>query len=166
MLAAIWAQDEQGTIGKENRLPWHLPNDLKFFKQMTEDNTIVMGRKTFEGMGSRPLPNRQTIVLTRDKGYQAEGVTVFHTVEEVLEYARSFAGITFISGGSAVYEDFLPYCDVLYRTVIHHSFEGDTKFPAVAWDDWTLINLSEGEQDENNRYAYQFETYQRKVTAE
>lgn len=166
MLAAIWAQDEQGTIGKKNRLPWHLPNDLKFFKQMTEDNTIVMGRKTFEGMGSRPLPNRQTIVLTRDKGYQAEGVTVFHTVEEVLEYARSFAGITFISGGSAVYEDFLPYCDVLYRTVIHHSFEGDTKFPAVAWDDWTLINLSEGEQDENNRYAYQFETYQRKVTAE
>lgn len=166
MLAAIWAQDEQGTIGKKNRLPWHLPNDLKFFKQMTEDNTIVMGRKTFEGMGSRPLPNRQTIVLTRDKGYQAEGVTVFHTVGEVLEYARSFAGITFISGGSAVYEDFLPYCDVLYRTVIHHSFEGDTKFPAVAWDDWTLINLSEGEQDENNRYAYQFETYQRKVTAE
>ncbi|OTN90440.1 dihydrofolate reductase [Enterococcus sp. 7E2_DIV0204] len=166
MLAAIWAQDEQGTIGKKNRLPWHLPNDLKFFKQMTEDNTIVMGRKTFEGMGSRPLPNRQTIVLTRDKGYQAEGVTVFHTVGEVLEYARSFAGITFISGGSAVYEDFLPYCDVLYRTVIDHSFEGDTKFPAVAWDDWTLINLSEGEQDENNRYAYQFETYQRKVTAE
>lgn len=166
MLAAIWAQDEQGTIGKENRLPWHLPNDLKFFKQMTEDNTIVMGRKTFEGMGSRPLPNRQTIVLTRDKGYQAEGVTVFHTVEEVLEYARSFAGITFISGGSAVYEDFLPYCDVLYRTVIHHSFEGDTTFPAVAWDEWTLINLSEGEPDENNRYAYQFETYQRKVTAE
>ncbi|EOI00468.1 dihydrofolate reductase [Enterococcus moraviensis ATCC BAA-383] len=166
MLAAIWAQDEEGTIGKENRLPWHLPNDLKFFKQMTEDNTIVMGRKTFEGMGSRPLPNRQTIVLTRDREYQAKGVIVLHTIEEVLDYAKSFSGITFISGGSAVYEDFLPYCDVLYRTVIHHSFEGDTKFPFVDWDDWALINLSMGAQDEANHYAYQFETYQRKVNTD
>ncbi|WP_086313087.1 dihydrofolate reductase [Enterococcus sp. 7F3_DIV0205] len=166
MLAAIWAQDEKGTIGKENRLPWHLPNDLKFFKQMTEDNTIVMGRKTFEGMGSRPLPNRQTIVLTRDKGYRAKGVIVFHTIDEVLDYAKTFAGITFIAGGSAVYEDFLPYCDVLYRTVIHHIFDGDTKFPTVAWDDWTLINLSEGSKDEKNSYDYQFETYQRKVAAD
>ncbi|EOL44345.1 dihydrofolate reductase [Enterococcus caccae] len=166
MLAAIWAQDEKGTIGKDDRLPWHLPNDLKFFKQMTEDNTIVMGRKTFEGMGSRPLPNRQTIVLTRDRTYHAKGVLVFHTVEEVLEYAKTFAGITFIAGGSAVYEDFLPHCDVLYRTVIHHSFDGDTKFPPVAWEEWTLINLSEGEKDEENNYDYQFETYQHKVTAE
>lgn len=166
MLAAIWAQDEQETIGKENQLPWHLPNDLKFFKQMTEGNTIVMGRKTFEGMGGRPLPNRQTIVLTRDNAYQIQGVIVFHTVDEVLDYAKNFSGITFIAGGSAVYEDFLPYCDVLYRTVIHHSFDGDTKFPPVAWDDWTMINLSEGTQDDENSYAYQFETYQRKVAAD
>ncbi|ALS00637.1 dihydrofolate reductase [Enterococcus silesiacus] len=166
MLAAIWAQDEQGTIGKENRLPWHLPNDLKFFKQMTEDNTIVMGRKTFEGMGSRPLPNRQTIVMTKDKGYQAEGVNVAHTVAEVLDYAKTFSGITFIAGGSAIYKDFLPYCDVLYRTVLHHTFDGDTKFPDVSWENWTLINLSEGVQDEENTYAYQFETYQRKVATE
>ncbi|MGX7262584.1 dihydrofolate reductase [Enterococcus crotali] len=166
MLAAIWAQDEQGTIGKDNRLPWHLPNDLKFFKQMTEDNTIVMGRKTFEGMGSRPLPNRQTIVMTRDEAYRAEGVNVVHSIAEVLDYAKSFSGITFIAGGSAIYKDFLPYCDVLYRTVIHHSFDGDTKFPAVSWDDWALINLSEGIQDEENTYSYQFETYQRKVATE
>ncbi|MEI5988541.1 dihydrofolate reductase [Enterococcus termitis] len=166
MLAAIWAQDEQGTIGKDNRLPWHLPNDLKFFKQMTEDNTIVMGRKTFEGMGSRPLPNRQTIVMTRDEAYCAEGVNVVHSIAEVLDYAKAFSGITFIAGGSAIYKDFLPYCDVLYRTVIHHSFDGDTKFPTVSWDDWALINLSEGIQDEENTYSYQFETYQRKVATE
>lgn len=166
MLAAIWAQDEQGTIGKENRLPWHLPNDLKFFKQMTEDNTIVMGRKTFEGMGSRPLPNRQTIVLTRDKTYNPCEVIVLHTVVEVLDYAKNFSGITFIAGGSAVYKDFLPYCDVLYRTVIHHSFAGDTSFPPVDWEDWTLINLSEGVKDQENTYAHQFETYQRKVSVD
>ncbi|MBO0469246.1 dihydrofolate reductase [Enterococcus sp. DIV0242_7C1] len=166
MLAAIWAQDEQGTIGKNNRLPWHLPNDLKFFKQMTEDNTIVMGRKTFEGMGGRPLPNRQTIVMTRDKDYQASGVIVVHDIDEVLAYAQEFSGITFIAGGSAVYEEFLPYCDVLYRTVINHTFDGDSVFPEVSWEDWTLINLSPGEQDEQNHYPYQFETYQRKVCPE
>ena len=67
MLIAIWAQDKNGLIGKENHLPWHLPNDLRFFKETTINHTLVMGRKTFEGMGGRPLPNRQTIVLTRDK---------------------------------------------------------------------------------------------------
>lgn len=162
MLAAIWAQDEQGTIGKANQLPWHLPNDLKFFKQMTENNTIVMGRKTFEGMGSRPLPNRKTIVMTRDQNFTADGVIIVHTVDEVLEYAQSFSGLTFISGGAAIYQEFLPYCNVLYRTVINHTFDGDSAFPPVTWDDWTLINLSEGEKDEKNPYSYQFETYQRK----
>lgn len=163
MLAAIWAQDEQGLIGKDEYMPWHLPNDLKFFKQMTEDNSIVMGRKTFEGMGSKPLPNRKTIVLTSDRSYQAQGAIIMHSVEEVLAYAKEFAGITFIAGGSVVYKNFLPYCDVLYRTVIQHSFEGDTYFPPVDWDEWTLINLSEGEQDQKNNYPYQFETYQRKT---
>ncbi|HGF7665430.1 TPA: dihydrofolate reductase, partial [Enterococcus faecium] len=114
MLAAIWAQDENGLIGKEDRLPWRLPNDLKFFKQMTEANTLVMGRKTFEGMGSRPLPNRQTIVLTRDPSYTAEGVHVMHSVEEVLALEKETDGIFFIAGGSAVYQEFLPFCTILY----------------------------------------------------
>lgn len=78
MLAAIWAQDEQGVIGKEGKLPWHLPNDLKFFKEKTIHNTLVLGRATFEGMGCRPLPNRTTIVLTSNPDYRAEGVLVMH----------------------------------------------------------------------------------------
>ncbi|WP_165005878.1 MULTISPECIES: dihydrofolate reductase [unclassified Enterococcus] len=161
MLAAIWAQDENGLIGKEDRLPWRLPNDLKFFKQMTESNILVMGRKTFEGMGGRPLPNRQTIVLTRDPDYQAEGVTVMHSVEEVAAFEKETDGIIFIAGGSAIYKEFLPLCTVLYRTVIHHTFDGDTYFPPVDWSEWSLINQSQGEVDENNLYAHQFETYQR-----
>lgn len=166
MIVAIWAQDEQGLIGKNNKLPWRLPNDLKFFKQMTENNTIVMGRNTFEGMGGRPLPNRKTIVMTRDTTFFAEGVLVMHSIEEVLEYAERFSGITFIAGGAKIYTDFLPHCDVLYRTVIKHTFEGDTYFPEVDWDNWTMINLSEGEQNDDNAYPYQFETYQRKVASE
>ncbi|MFS0952377.1 dihydrofolate reductase [Enterococcus thailandicus] len=161
MLAAIWAQDENGLIGKNDQLPWRLPNDLKFFKQTTESNILVMGRKTFEGMGSRPLPNRQTIVLTHDKNYQAEGVTIMHELEEVLAFEKEADGIVFIAGGAAIYQEFLPYCSILYRTVIQHVFEGDTYFPAVNWEDWSLINVSTGEVNDVNPYAHQFETYQR-----
>ncbi|MEY8444884.1 dihydrofolate reductase [Enterococcus ratti] len=162
MLAAIWAQDENGLIGKEDKLPWRLPSDLKFFKQMTKENTLVMGRKTFEGMGSRPLPNRQTIVMTRDQNYQADHVTVMHDLEEVLQYEQKTDGILFIAGGSVIYKEFLPFCTVLYRTVIHHSFKGDTYFPDIDWNKWSLINISQGKTDEKNPYAHQFETYQRK----
>ncbi|WP_265456934.1 dihydrofolate reductase [Enterococcus sp. HY326] len=161
MLAAIWAQDEKGLIGKDETLPWHVPNDLKFFKHMTENNTVVMGRKTFEGMGKRPLPNRQTIVLTSDENYQVEGVKVFHDIEAVLSYAEENEGITFIAGGSVVFKEFLPYCTILYRTVIGHVFEGDTYFPNLDWDEWHLVSVSEGEIDEKNRYSQSYETYQR-----
>lgn len=162
MLAAIWAQDTNGLIGKDDKLPWHLPVDLKFFKQMTENNTIVMGRKTFEGMGKRLLPNRKTIIMTRDQDYQVEGAQVVHTVEAVFEYAAQFEGITFIAGGSSIYQDFLPFCDVLYRTEIEHEFAGDAYFPQVDWDDWMLINVSHSDPDEENEYGCSFETYQRK----
>lgn len=163
MLAAIWAQDENGLIGKDDKLPWHLPNDLAFFKSTTENNTIVMGRTTFEGMGKRPLPNRRTIVLTSNRHYQAEGVAVMHSLQEVLDYAETFEGITFITGGASVYQEFLPSCTVLYRTVIHESFEGDTFFPPVNWDEWTMINISEGLVDDKNSFKHSFETYQRKA---
>ena len=109
MLATIWAQDEEGLIGKDDALPWRLPNDLSFFRNTTENNTIVMGRKTFEGMNKRPLPNRHTIVLTSDTSYQAEGIQVMHTVEEVLAYLESYDGIVFITGGANVYRQFFPH---------------------------------------------------------
>lgn len=161
MLAAIWAQDEQGLIGKDNKLPWYLPNDLKFFKQMTENNTIVMGRKTFEGMGGKALPNRETLILTHNTAYHADGVKVLHDVNEVVEYAVQAEGITFVAGGSTIYKELLPYCSVLYRTVIDCEFEGDSYFPKIDWDQWHLISVSDGEVDEKNLYPHCFETYQR-----
>ena len=163
MLAAIWAQDMHGLIGQNDQLPWHLPNDLNFFKTTTENNTIVMGRTTFEGMGKRPLPNRQTIVLTSDRTYQAAGVLVMHSKAEVVAYAEAFEGITFITGGAKVYAEFVDVCSVLYRTVIFEEFTGDTYFPAINWDEWTMINISEGLLDDKNIYKHSFETYQRKA---
>ena len=162
MLAALWAEDLQGIIGKDQTLPWHLPNDLKYFKEMTIGKTIVMGRTTFEGMGSRPLPNRQTIVLTRNPDYHAEGITVMHSVEEVLAYAQTNEQITMIIGGSVVFQDFIPYYDLLYRTVIEENFSGDTYFPFLEWQDWELVSSIPGVTDEQNVYSHRFETYQRK----
>lgn len=161
MLAAIWAQDENGLIGQNDKLPWHLPDDLQFFKQMTENNVIVMGRKTFEGMGKRLLPNRQTIVLTSDTSYNGEGAMVMHSVDDVLAFSESFEGITFITGGGEIYKSFLPYIDVLYRTLIKSTFEGDTYFPYLDWEEWNIVSTSEGKVDDNNLFAHDFETYQR-----
>lgn len=162
MLAALWAEDLQGVIGKDQTLPWHLPNDLKYFKEMTIGKTIIMGRTTFEGMGSRPLPNRQTIVLTRNPDYQAEGVTVMHSVDDVLAYAKTKEEPTMIIGGAVVFQDFLPYYDLLYRTVIEENFSGDTYFPSLEWQDWELVSSIPGGVDEKNHYAHRFETYRRK----
>lgn len=161
MLIAIWAQDNQALIGKNNRLPWHLPNDLQFFKNTTINHTLVMGRKTFEGMGGRPLPKRQTIVLTRDRNYQAENVLVMHSVAEVLDYSEKQAQITFIAGGSAIYKAFLPYCDKVYRTYINESFVGDAYFPTIDWRQWLLVDRQQGPQDEKNPYEYYYEKYNR-----
>jgi len=161
MLAAIWAQDENGLIGKNGVLPWHLPDDLQFFKQMTENNVVVMGRTTFEGMDKKLLPNRQTIVLTSNKDYDGNGALVLNSVEEVLAFADEFEGITFIIGGGVVFKFFLSHIDVLYRTLIKDKFEGDTYFPYLDWEDWNIVSTSEGNVDDKNIYPHDFETYQR-----
>lgn len=161
MLGALWAQDVNGLIGKDQGLPWYLPNDLKYFKEQTIGKTIVMGRKTFEGMGSKPLPNRQTIVLTKNHAYEAAGVTIMHTVEEVLAYAEKQAEIVMIIGGGVIFKDFMPYYDLLYKTVIEETFLGDTYFPPVDWSKWQRISFVKGTLDEKNKYPHHFEVYER-----
>lgn len=168
MLAAIWAQDRKGLIGKENKLPWHLPNDLLFFKTMTEDSTIVMGRKTFEGMGKQPLPNRETIVLTSQVEYEVpSGVKVMHQTNEVIAYAEQSANLVFITGGADIYQQFLPQTDILYRTMVEETFEGDSYFSEVDWSQWELVAQAAGKTDEKNLYPHQHEMYSRcKKTSE
>ncbi|EOT29652.1 dihydrofolate reductase [Enterococcus saccharolyticus] len=162
MLVALWAQDKNGLIGKDNQLPWHLPADLKFFKETTIGKTIVMGRKTFEGMGKRVLPNRQTIVLTRDENYQSDGVLVMHTVEEVLDYANKVNHPVYIIGGALIFKDYLPYCDELLCTLIDEEFDGDIYMPTIDWSQWQLVQTTEGIVDEKNRYAHRYQTFARK----
>lgn len=144
--------DEEQLIGKDNALPWHLPADLKFFKMMTTNHTVVMGRKTFESIG-KPLPNRRNIVLTRDVNWNNPyGVETFSSIEELLEQLDP-AEKTFIIGGANLYEQALPYVEEMLITQVHHRFEGDTYFPAFNKAAWMINVLDRCASDEKNEYA-------------
>lgn len=162
-ITLIWAMARNGTIGRDNQLPWRLPADLKFFKEQTTGKTMVMGRKTWESMGSRPLPNRKSVVLTGDHGYQAEGAEVVHSVEEALQYANG--GELMVIGGAAVFQAFVPLADRLLVTRIDEEIEGDVFFPKIDWSEFKLVKETEGIRDEKNPYHYRFLTYERGTQA-
>ena len=161
MLIYIWAQDEQGLVGKDNTLPWRLPNDLKFFKEVTMGQTMLMGRKTFEGMGSRLLPGRQTILLTRSNDYEVPGAEVVTDIDAIIEDSKHED--IYVCGGAEVYRLLKDHVELLYCTRIHHTFEGDTYFPTdFPWGDFIKVKSLEGEMDEKNLYPHTFEIYERK----
>ena len=140
MLIYIWAQDEQGLVGKDNTLPWRLPNDWKFFKEVT--------------MG-------QTILLTRSDDYEVPGAEVVTDVKEIVEDAKHED--IYVCGGAEVYRLLKDHVELLYCTRIHHTFEGNTYFPTdFPWGDFVKVKSLEGEVDEKNVYPHTFEIYERK----
>ncbi len=159
-ITLIWAQDQNRLIGKDNDMPWKLPADMAYFKQQTQHKTIVMGRKTWESFGSKPLPNRRNIVLTRDPKFTVDGGEVVHTPEQALELTSSEDEVMII-GGSQIYKLFLEHADRLLVTQIEHEFEGNTFFPEVNWSEWKLESSTQGPKDEKNVYDYRFEQYVR-----
>ena len=122
-IIAVWAEDEKGLIGKDNHLPWKNPKDLKHFKETTINKTIVMGSKTFEGLGKKALPNRTTIVLSQDLDYQADNVIICHSIEDALNITNDDL---YIVGGKAIYRAFSPHLTNLIKTEIKGSYDGDT----------------------------------------
>jgi dihydrofolate reductase len=136
-ISLITAMTEAGVIGLEGKLPWHIPEELQYFKAMTLNKPIVMGRKTFESMGKRPLPNRINIILTHDASFEATGCTVVHSVEALLEQFKEQEEIMIIGGGE-IYKQFLPLASQLYITLIHEEYKGDTYFPPIEWSHWAL----------------------------
>lgn len=161
MITAIWAQDVNGLIGSNGKLPWHLPADLAFFKEMTMGSTMIMGRKTFEGMGSRPLPGRQTIVITRDKDYKADGVIVANAVTDALSTANALGNEIFIVGGAAVYREFMPFTYRIMATKVHGEFLGDTYMDPINKDEFVLTAIHHKHPDELNKNSMTWETYER-----
>jgi dihydrofolate reductase len=133
-LALIVAMTDAGVIGKDNALPWRLPEDLARFKQLTMGHAILMGRKTFESIG-RPLPGRKNIVLTRDPQFKKDGVVVAHDWEAALREAERPSGRLFVIGGAEIFKEALRRIELtrIYFTLIHASIDGDTFFPDMAW---------------------------------
>ncbi|RAS71932.1 type 3 dihydrofolate reductase [Priestia endophytica] len=160
MISFIVAMDDNNLIGKDNALPWHLPADLAYFKKVTTNHTIVMGRKTYESIG-RPLPNRKNVVLTHSTSFQEEGVTVIHSLDELKEMANRSNEELFIIGGARLYEQLLPVADRLYVTHIRATFDGDTHFPVFSKEEWKIIDSEEHKKDEKNACDYEFVVYER-----
>lgn len=152
----IFACDRGGVIGKDGKLPWHLPEDLKYFKEKTLGYPIIMGRKTFEGLG-KPLPGRENIILTRDPNYAAESCTVYNSPTQIA--VRSDVG--FVIGGAELIQEFLPTSEFLYVTMIDHDFEGDTFIGDIKWSKWEQVYRIKGIKDQKNPYDYYFTKFRR-----
>ena len=162
-ISFVVARADNGVIGRDNALPWHLPADLKHFKRLTVGKPVVMGRKTFESIG-KPLPGRHNIVMTRDAAWHAEGVTVVANLAEAVAAAgldpNSRAGEVMIIGGAAVYAEALPIATRVYLTEIHDSPDGDTILPPFTADRWREVER-EDHPAEDGKPTYSFVTLER-----
>jgi dihydrofolate reductase len=161
MLNMIVAIAQNGAIGKDNKLLWHLSEDLKYFKKTTLGSPIIMGRKTWESLPFKPLPKRENIVISTNKDYKPEGATLVHSTEEAVEYCSNLEKC-FIIGGETIYKALMPFCDNLYITKVYKDFEADTFFPAIEEDKWTLESQSPIQKDEASGLEFQFLVYQKK----
>ncbi|SFC49369.1 dihydrofolate reductase [Parapedobacter composti] len=156
----IVAAAENNAIGKDNRLLWHLPNDLKFFKQTTTGHSVIMGRKTYESMG-RPLPNRRNIIITRQPDYHVEGGEVVHSLDAAFELCAG-EDEAFVIGGGEIYRQALPLVNRIYLTRVHTRVDGDSYFPEFSGNGWTLVGAAYHVADARHAYGYTFEVYERK----
>jgi dihydrofolate reductase len=159
-ISLICATSQNGVIGLNNRLPWHLPADLVNFKKLTMHHHILMGRKTYQSIG-KPLPGRTNIVITRQKDFQADGCLIAHSFEEAIELCRGDDEI-FVIGGADIYQQTLPFANKIYLTVIHQDFEGDTFLFEIDKTVWQETSRKDFEPDEKNKFGYSFLTLEKR----
>lgn len=161
MLSIIVAKAKNNIIGKENKLIWNLPADLKHFKELTMGHTIIMGRKTFESLG-RVLPNRKHIVFSQNPDFQVkdENVQVVHSMLEIQEYIENEEE-NFVIGGAMIYNLLMPYVRKMYVTEIAEEFEGDSFFPKINLEIWKETSREKGPKDDKNNLDYDFVTYEK-----
>mgnify|MGYP006281644383 CR=1 FL=1 len=165
MISLIAAVSANRVIGKSNDLPWHLPDDMRFFMQTTQGHAVIMGRRNYASIPEkyRPLPNRLNIVITRQENFQAPGCTVVGTPESALKAAKAAVEEeVFIIGGGEVYAAFMGIADRLYITEIDAEIEGDTFFPEFSTDNWTETSRRHHSADDRHRYSFDFVVYDRK----
>lgn len=159
-LALIVAMAENRTIGRDNQLPWHLPDDLAYFKRVTMGKPIIMGRKTFESIG-RPLPGRPNLVITRQSDWQSAGVTVCNSLEAAIAQGKAMAEAAgldeaMVIGGSEIYRQALPQAARLYLTQVHAEVDGDAHFPPLDEAQWQTVSEERRVASGSNPYNYSF----------
>ncbi len=159
-IALIAALSDNQVIGRDNRLPWHLPADLRHFKRLTLDKPIVMGRRTWESLPGL-LPRRTHIVVTGNRDYRADGCILVHSIEEALEAAAAAPEVMVI-GGQTLYEQTLPLADRLYLTRVHVTLPGDAFFPGYDPGEWREVAREDHRADADNPYDYSFVTLERR----
>ncbi len=160
-ISIIVAFGENREIGKDNKMLWHLPNELKYFKNTTWGMPIIMGKNTYDSLG-KPLPGRENIVITRQQSFQAEGIVVVHSIEEAIAAAaKTDANEAFVIGGGKIYEQFLPLAQTLYITRVHASFDASVFFPAFSFDDYNLVNAKACMADEKHAFDYTFQIWEK-----
>ena len=160
LISLIVAMAANGAIGRDNSLPWRLPDDLKRFKAITTGKPLLMGRKTYESIG-RPLPGRTNLVLTRDREWRADGVVIVRSLGQALGCARDAEELVAI-GGEEIYRLLMPFARRIYLTLVHADIPGDTFFPDFDPTQWADVECHSHQADERNRYAFTFMTLERK----
>ncbi|MGD8940026.1 MAG: type 3 dihydrofolate reductase [Gammaproteobacteria bacterium] len=162
IVSLIWAMTDERVIGIKNSLPWKLPADMKWFRQNTLGKPIIMGRKTFESFGAKPLPQRLNIIVSSDRDYQAQDSIVEPTIEAALQSAKDAEEVMII-GGASLYEQTLPLAQRLYMTIVHADVEGDAWFPEFDLNEWKEQQRVEHPADDKNPYACSFVILERKT---
>ncbi len=160
ILSMIVAASENNAIGKYNELLWHLPKDLKYFKEVTSGHCIIMGRKTFDSIG-KPLPKRRNIVITRREEFEVEGVEVANDIEAAIDMVGEDQE-PFIVGGGTIYEQALDYVNRVYLTRVHAHVNGDTFFPELDLNEWQRVLHESHKKDAKHAYDFSFEVWDRK----
>lgn len=160
-LSIIVAIADNNAIGKDNQLLWHLSEDLKRFKQLTTHHTIVMGKKTFESLPIRPLPNRRSIVITDNLNEKIEGCVMAYSIEDAVNKCDETQE-NFIIGGGSIYKQFMPISNKLYLTKVHKDFDADIFYPEINFSEWEIIESQENLFDEKSELSYSYLIYKRK----
>ncbi|MCF6297322.1 MAG: dihydrofolate reductase [Flavobacteriaceae bacterium] len=159
MITIIAAIAKNNALGKDNKLIWHLPADLKRFKKITNGHHIIMGRKTFESLG-KPLPNRTTVIITRNKKYKVKDCIVVNSLAEAIEKSKSDDN-PYILGGAQIYKQAMKVADLLDITFVHHEFDADVFFPEIDKYVWKEFSREDFKADEKNKYDFSFVKYKR-----
>lgn len=162
MVTLVVAMGLNREIGIDNQLPWHLPKDLKHFKEITSGHPIIMGRKTFESLG-KPLPNRTNIVISRRTDWFQEGILIVGSIKEAIKFAKKIDEEIFIIGGGNIYAQTIELADKLEVTHVKTSLEADTFFPEIKSEIWKKTDEICHEEDEKHNFSFCFQTFERRV---